>query len=98
MTAAEDAALSRLCEVLPDDAVSRAWTNLAFTDLDGRIHEIDALVLTKVGVFVVELRGWHGTIAGTSRRGPTPRRAAPSARSATRSTSRTARPSACAAS
>lgn len=65
VTAAEDAALSRLCDVLPDDAVSHGWTNLTFTDLDGRIHEIDALILTKVGVFVVELKGWHGTITGT---------------------------------
>lgn len=67
VSAAEDAALTKLCEVLPDDAVSHGWTNLTFTDLDGRIHEIDALILTKVGVFVVELKGWRGATTSVVR-------------------------------
>lgn len=62
---AEADALARLRDLLPDDAVTHAWTNVTFTDLDGRIHEVDALLLTKVGFFVVELKGWHGTISGT---------------------------------
>ncbi len=57
--------LAVLKNLLPDDAVTHAWSNLTFTDLSGRTGEIDLLLLTRVGFFVVELKGWHGTIAGT---------------------------------
>lgn len=62
---AEAEALGALRELLPDDAVTHAWSNLTFTDLNGRTAEVDVLVLTRVGFFVVELKGWHGTIRGT---------------------------------
>ena len=62
---AEAEALAALRELLPDDAVTHAWSNLTFTDLSGRTGEIDLLLLTRVGFFVLELKGWHGTIAGT---------------------------------
>jgi serine/threonine protein kinase len=62
---AEAEALAAVRELLPDDAVTHAWSNLTFTDLSGRTGEIDLLLLTRVGFFVVELKGWHGTIAGT---------------------------------
>lgn len=61
---AEAAALDALRGLLPDDGVAQAWTNLTFTDLDGRINEIDALIVTRAGVHVVELKGWHGRISG----------------------------------
>ena len=62
---AEAEALAALRNLLPDDAVTHAWSNLTFTDLAGRTAEIDVLLLTRVGFFVVELKGWHGTISGT---------------------------------
>lgn len=61
---AEQAALDAFRELLPEDGLTRAWVNLTFLDLDGRAGEVDVLLLTKRGFFVVELKGWHGTIAG----------------------------------
>lgn len=62
---AEQAALDAFRELLPDDGITRAWANLTFIDQRGRTAEIDVLLLTKVGFFVVELKGWHGTVTGT---------------------------------
>lgn len=63
-TPAEAEALDAVRALLPDDAVTHAWANLTFLDLDGRTAEVDVLLLSKVGLFVVELKGWHGTIDG----------------------------------
>lgn len=63
-SAAEAEALLAVRALLPDDAVTHAWANLSFIDLQGRTAEVDLLLLSKVGFFVVELKGWHGTIAG----------------------------------
>jgi len=62
--AQEAEALEKLRDLLPDDGIARAWTNLTFTDSNGRLNEVDALVLTKAGLFVVELKGWRGEITG----------------------------------
>lgn len=59
-TAAEQAALDRFRELLPDDGVTTAWANLTFFDAGGRSGEIDVLLLTPAGFYVVELKGWHG--------------------------------------
>ncbi|MFC8796909.1 BREX system serine/threonine kinase PglW [Promicromonospora sp. NPDC057138] len=67
-TPKEQEALDRLRETLPDDGLTTAWTNLTFIDDSGRIAEVDALILTPAGFFVAELKGWHGTIRGTSQR------------------------------
>ncbi len=61
---AEQAALDTFRDLLPEDGLTRAWVNLTFLDLDGRAAEVDVLLLTRRGFFVVELKGWHGTIAG----------------------------------
>ena len=61
---AEAAALDQLREVLDDDGLTRAWANLTFIDRNGRLGEIDVLLLTRRGFFVVELKGWHGTLTG----------------------------------
>ncbi|MBE7325176.1 BREX system serine/threonine kinase PglW [Nocardioides sp. Y6] len=63
-TPAEQAALDTFRELLPEDGLTRAWVNLTFLDLDGRAGEVDVLLLTKRGFFVVELKGWHGTVGG----------------------------------
>ena len=68
VTPAEDKALQKVREVLPDDGVTTAWANLTFIDGNGRSAEIDVLLLSPAGFFVVELKGWHGTISGTSQR------------------------------
>jgi serine/threonine protein kinase len=64
-SSAEAEALAALRKLLPDDSVTHAWSDLTFTDLAGRTAEVDVLLLTRVGFFVVELKGWHGTISGT---------------------------------
>lgn len=62
--AQEAAALAKVKELLPDDGIARAWVNITFTDTDGRLNEVDALILTRSGLWVVELKGWHGEIKG----------------------------------
>lgn len=64
---AEAAALEALRALLPDDAVTHAWSNVTFMDLNGRIAETDVILLTRTGLYVVELKGWGdggGTISG----------------------------------
>ncbi|WP_104090838.1 BREX system serine/threonine kinase PglW [Cryobacterium sp. N19] len=64
-TPAEGVALDILRDLLPDAAgITHAWANLTFVSDDGRTDEIDVLLLTKNGLFLVELKGWHGTITG----------------------------------
>lgn len=67
-TPEEAAALDAFREALNDDGRTTAWVNLTFIDLNGRTGEIDVLLLTPVGLFCVELKGWHGTITGDSQR------------------------------
>lgn len=62
--AQEAAALAKVKELLPEDGIARAWVNITFTDSDGRLNEVDALILTRSGLWVVELKGWHGEITG----------------------------------
>ncbi|MCK9795951.1 BREX system serine/threonine kinase PglW [Isoptericola sp. 4D.3] len=67
-TPEEAAALEAFREVLPDDGRTTAWVNLTFIDTNSRTAEVDVLLLTPVGFFCVELKGWHGTITGNSQR------------------------------
>lgn len=62
--AQEAEALEKVRELLPDDGISRAWANVTFTDNDGRLNEIDVLALTRAGLTLIELKGWHGEITG----------------------------------
>jgi Nuclease-related domain len=57
-------ALLAVRALLRDDAVTHGWANLSFIDLQERSAEVDLLLLSNAGFFVVELKGWHGTIAG----------------------------------
>lgn len=61
---AEAEALEAVRLLLPDDAVTHAWANLSFIDLDGRTAEVDLLLLCATGLYVVELKGWHGRVVG----------------------------------
>ena len=64
-TPAEAEALLAVKALLPDAPTSWAWSNLAFVDVNGRTAETDVLLLTRTGLVLVELKGWHGRISGT---------------------------------
>jgi Nuclease-related domain len=60
----EREALDFLREHLPDHEPYRAWSNLEFIDDEGRVNEVDALVLSPAGLIVVEIKSRPGTIQG----------------------------------
>jgi serine/threonine protein kinase len=62
--AQEAEALTKVRELLPDDGIARAWANISFTDNGGRLNEVDVLALTRAGLWLIELKGWHGEING----------------------------------
>ena len=49
---------------LPDHDPYRAWANFEFQTSDGAIYEVDLLVLTKQGFWLVECKAWAGRITG----------------------------------
>ncbi|HUG69267.1 MAG TPA: NERD domain-containing protein, partial [Pirellulaceae bacterium] len=49
---------------LPDHDPYRAWSNFEFQTSDGAIYEVDLLVLTKQGFFLVEIKSWPGRVRG----------------------------------
>lgn len=49
---------------LPNHDPYRAWANFEFQTRDGAIYEVDLLVLTKQGFWLVECKAWSGRIAG----------------------------------
>jgi hypothetical protein len=49
---------------LPDHDPYRAWANFEFQTDDGAIYEVDLLVLTKQGFWLVECKAWGGCIRG----------------------------------
>ncbi|MGB8021774.1 MAG: NERD domain-containing protein, partial [Candidatus Nanopelagicales bacterium] len=63
-TDAEAAALATLRDLLPDSALTHAWANVTFRDREGRASEIDVILLHSNGLYLLELKGWHGTITG----------------------------------
>lgn len=56
--------LQRLKEVVPDASPYRVWTNFEFMDNHGQWHEIDALVLGRRRLHLVELKAYTGIITG----------------------------------
>ncbi|MCD0452636.1 BREX system serine/threonine kinase PglW [Actinocorallia sp. API 0066] len=49
---------------LPDEEPWRAWSNFTFTAASGHVREIDLLVTAPAGVFLIELKDWHGAVHG----------------------------------
>ena len=49
---------------LPDHDPYRAWANFEFQTNDGAVYEVDLLVLTKQGFFLVEIKSWPGRVSG----------------------------------
>ena len=60
----EQEGLHELASYLPDVDPYHVWANIEFVGTDGSINEVDALVLTPSGLYVLELKHWQGEIAG----------------------------------
>jgi serine/threonine protein kinase len=60
----EREALDFLRENLPDHEPWRAWSNFEFIDDDGRVNEVDALILTPACLILIEAKSRPGTVAG----------------------------------
>ncbi len=60
----EREALEWLRAQLPDRDPWNVWTNFEFIDDQGRISEVDALVLSSAGLFLVEIKSRPGSLDG----------------------------------
>ncbi|MFD9053127.1 BREX system serine/threonine kinase PglW [Streptomyces zaomyceticus] len=47
---------------LPDTDPWRAWSNFTFTANTGHVREVDLLVVAPGGMFMIELKDWHGSV------------------------------------
>ncbi|MDT5024178.1 MAG: hypothetical protein QOE61_604, partial [Micromonosporaceae bacterium] len=56
--------LRLLASYLPDTDPFHVWANVEFVGTDGSINEVDALVLTRSGLFILELKHWQGELRG----------------------------------
>ncbi|WP_221337927.1 BREX system serine/threonine kinase PglW [Kutzneria kofuensis] len=54
--------LEAIRDRLPDSDPWRAWSNFTFTAGTGHVREVDLLVVAPGGVYLVELKDWHGTV------------------------------------
>lgn len=61
----ETEGLSILRDVVPDASPYRAWTNFEFMDNHGLWHEVDALVLGRRRLHLIELKHFQGRLGGT---------------------------------
>lgn len=60
----EREALDYLRENLPDQNTTFLYSNFEFVANDGSVNEIDALVATQAGLFLVEMKSRGGIVAG----------------------------------
>jgi len=60
----EKAALDWLRDRLPDRDPWHVWSNFEFIDDEGKVNEVDALVLSPVGIFLVEVKSRPGVLTG----------------------------------
>ncbi|MER7164646.1 BREX system serine/threonine kinase PglW [Micromonospora sp. NPDC000207] len=60
----EQDGLRELAGYLPDADPYHVWANVEFVGTDGSINEVDAVVLTPSGLWVLELKHWQGEIRG----------------------------------
>jgi serine/threonine protein kinase len=54
--------LETIREKLLDAEPWRAWSNFTFTAHSGHPREVDLLVVAPRGVFLIELKDWHGSV------------------------------------
>jgi hypothetical protein len=60
----EREALEFLSQGLPDSDPTLLYTNFEFIADDGSVNEIDALVITRAGIFLVEIKSRGGIVSG----------------------------------
>ncbi|WP_245754553.1 BREX system serine/threonine kinase PglW [Candidatus Accumulibacter aalborgensis] len=60
----EREALDWLRKHLPDREPWHAWTNFEFIDEEGKVNEVDALILTPAGLFLIEIKSRPGDVTG----------------------------------
>jgi len=60
----EREALEWLRSHLPDRDPWHVWTNFEFIDDEGKVSEVDALVLSPAGLFLVEIKSRPGVLTG----------------------------------
>ena len=60
----EREALEWLRANLPDRDSWHVWTNFEFIDDEGKVNEVDALVLSPAGLFLVEIKSRPGALRG----------------------------------
>src|SRR5262245_7969779 len=58
----EREALDYIRENLPDSDSYRAWTNFEFISDDGSINEVDLLIVTPCGFFLIEIKSMPGSL------------------------------------
>ncbi|MET8286054.1 BREX system serine/threonine kinase PglW [Streptomyces sp. NPDC005132] len=58
----EHRGLEAIREKLPDSDPWRAWSNFTFTAHTGHVREVDLLVVAPGGVYMIELKDWHGSV------------------------------------
>ncbi|MEW6474682.1 MAG: BREX system serine/threonine kinase PglW [Actinomycetota bacterium] len=58
--------LAYIREALPPAPPYRAWANVEFIADDGSINEVDCLVVTRTGIYLIELKAWPGRISGNA--------------------------------
>jgi serine/threonine protein kinase len=63
----EREALEWLRANLPDRDSWHVWTNFEFIDDEGKVNEVDALVLSPAGLFLVEIKSRPGVLRGDAR-------------------------------
>ena len=61
-TPAED--IDAIKAILPNGSLVWAWSNLSFISVNGRMAEVDLLLLTRSGLTVIELKGQRGRFTG----------------------------------
>src|SRR5699024_4299753 len=49
---------------MPAKSPYRGWSNFEFRDTNGRWHEVDAMILNRNTLYIVELKYYSGTISG----------------------------------
>ena len=57
-------ALNFIRERLPDEDPYAAWSNFDFLADDGRIYEVDLLILVPRGLYLIEIKSTPGTLEG----------------------------------
>ena len=60
----EQAALEFVRSQFPSHEPYRAWSNFEFIASDGSINEVDLMVFTPQGFFLIEIKSWPGRVTG----------------------------------